>query len=107
MPDVIFLSNAVPWGWESCSSCALPAAGLHELRFFDAGGGQALHCASDGLAGFGDDLGVVEVGGGDDDGACAGDGFFTLFRRVFDVERSGAFFHEDSGANEDSFGAEL
>ncbi len=85
----------------------LPAAGLHELGLFDGGGGEALHGAGDGFAGFGDDLGVVEVGGGDDDGLGAGDGFFALDGVVLDVERGGALLHEDARADEDGLGAEL
>ena len=38
------------------------------VRLFDGGGGQALHGAGDLLADLGQDLGVVVVGGGDDDG---------------------------------------
>src|ERR1017187_2414993 len=85
----------------------LPAAGLHEVLLLDGGGGEAFHAADDGFAGFGDDLGVVEVGGGDDDGASAGDGLFALDGIVLNVERGGALLHEDAGADEDGFGAEL
>jgi hypothetical protein len=85
----------------------LPAAGLHEVLLFDGRGGEAFHRAGDGFAGFGDDLGIVEVGGCDDDGLGARDGFFALDRVVFDIERCGAFFHEDAGAYEDGLGAEL
>jgi hypothetical protein len=54
----------------------------------DGGSRQTLHGAGDGFAGFGQDFGVVEVGGGEDDGFGAGDGFFALFLVVFDIERS-------------------
>src|SRR6266446_3648597 len=84
----------------------LPAAGLHEIPLFDGGGGEALHGAGDGLAGFGDDLRVVEVSGGDDDGAGAGDGLFALLGVVLDVEGSGALLHEDAGAYEDGLGTQ-
>jgi hypothetical protein len=86
---------------------SLPAAGLHEVALFDGGGGEALHGTEDGFGGFGDDFGVVEVCGGDDDGLGAGDGFGALCRVVFDVEGGGALLHEDAGADEDGLGAEL
>ena len=54
------------------------AAGL----LFDGGGGEALHGAGDCFAGFGEDLRIVEVGGGDDDGVGAGVGLFALERIV-------------------------
>src|SRR5271155_4148415 len=82
----------------------LPAAGLHEVLFFDGCGGETFHRTDDGFAGFGDDLWVVEVGGGDDDGAGAADGLFALLRIVLDIERGGALLHEDARAYENCFG---
>src|ERR1700744_5068695 len=82
-----------------------PAAGLEELGFLDGGGGEALHGAGDLLAGFGDDPWIVVVGGGDDDGPGTGDCFGAFFGIVFDIERGGALLHEDSGTDEDCFGA--
>ena len=60
----------------------LPAAGLHEVLFFDGCGGEALHCAGNGFAGFGQDLGIIEVGGRYDDRFGAGDSFFALLLTV-------------------------
>src|SRR6185437_9638022 len=85
----------------------LPAAGLQEFLFVDGGGGKALHGTSHLLADFGKDLGIVEVGGGDDDGLGAGDRFGPLLGIVFHVERGGTLLHEDARANEDSLGAQL
>jgi len=39
----------------------LPAAGLQQVLLGNGGGGEAFHGSGDGFAGFGDDLGVVEV----------------------------------------------
>jgi hypothetical protein len=86
---------------------SLPASGLHEVLRFDRCCCETLHGADDGFAGFSNYLWVVEVGGGDDDGAGSADGLFAFLRIVFDVEGSGALLHEDAGAYEDCFGAEL
>ena len=103
---------------------ALPAAVLHHVGVGDAGYGEALHGAEAVFRGFGEDGGVVEVGGGADDGLGAGFGFGALggvdevagfdaeeFGIVFGVaahvELDVAFLHEDAGADEDGLGAEL
>src|ERR1035437_3776289 len=73
-----------------------PAAGLELVLQFDAGGGEALHGAGDLLADFGEDLGVVVVGGGHDDGAVAADRFGALLGIVFYIERRGVALHKNT-----------
>jgi hypothetical protein len=90
-----------------CQADALPAARLKQLLFFEGGGSEAFHGAGDLFAGLCDDAGIVEVGGGEDDGAGAGDCLFTFFCIVFDIERGGAFFHENAAADENGFCSEL
>ena len=57
--------------------------------------------------GFREDLGVVVVGGGDDDRLGAGNRFSALLGVVFDIERGGAFLHKDAGADENRLGTQL
>jgi len=59
---------------------------LELVFFFEGGGGQALHGSGDLLGYLGENLGVVEVGGGYDDGLGAANGFGALLGIVFYVE---------------------
>jgi len=51
---------------------------LELVLLFKGGGGEALHGSGDLLGDLGENLGIVVVGGGDDDGLGAADGLFAF-----------------------------
>src|SRR5579875_1387106 len=81
-------------------TAASPAAGLEHLGLIHGGDSKAFHGAGAFFAALREDLRIVEVGGGADDGAGANLGFFRIGEGV-------AVVHEDAGADEDRLGAEL
>src|SRR6202012_230533 len=88
----------------------LPAAGLQQFTLFQTGYRQTLHGSGHLLADLGQHLGIVVMSSGDHDRLGPGLCFFAFLRVTrragfgiqFDVERGGAFFHEDSRPNKDS-----
>src|ERR1035438_1504300 len=88
-------------------SADLPASRLQELRFIESCRGETLHGTGNLLGDFGQNLGIVVVSGCCHDGFGSRDSLLTLLGVVFDVQRSRALLHEDTGADKDGLCAQL